>query len=161
MHREGTLTGADGVLLSWQAWLPTGAGEARVVLLHGGADHGGRYPHLVSQLVGRGVEVQGLDLRGHGRSGGRRGTVSHFSDYVEDLGSFLQVIADARAAAPTFLVGYSLGGLIAATYALDHQDELAGIVLIGPAFAAGEQLWATRFTAARVLARAYRVDPLV
>ncbi|MHB8693282.1 MAG: serine aminopeptidase domain-containing protein, partial [Solirubrobacteraceae bacterium] len=72
----------------------------------------------------------------------------------------------------------------AATYALDHQDELAGIVLIGPAFAAGEQLWATRFTAARVLARAaprlpllkldpdeltqdpavaraYRVDPLV
>jgi alpha-beta hydrolase superfamily lysophospholipase len=184
MHREGTVASTDGVLLSWQAWLPAGDALASIALVHGGAEHGGRYGHLVSHLVAREYAVYALDLRGHGRSHGRRGTVRHFSDYLHDLDALRRLMSDQGAVSPTFLIGYSLGGLVCASYALDHQDELAGVILAGPALGVGEGVSPLQFRLARMLAavaprlplfkmnpaammrdpaavRAYRADPLV
>jgi alpha-beta hydrolase superfamily lysophospholipase len=184
MHREGTVAGTDGVLLSWQAWLPAGEPVASIALLHGGAEHGGRYGRLVAHLVAREYAVYAVDLRGHGRSQGRRGTVRQFSDYVGDLGALRRLMSDQGAVSPTFLIGYSLGGLVCASYALDHQDELAGVILAGPALGVGDGVSPLQFRLARLLAavaprlplfrmdpapmmqdpaavRAYRADPLV
>jgi alpha-beta hydrolase superfamily lysophospholipase len=97
---------ADGVALHVRAWPACGAERARVLLVHGLGEHLGRYEETASALAARGIAVQGCDLRGHGRSGGRRGHVERWSDYHLDL--------DATCPQPPFAVlAHSMGGCTA------------------------------------------------
>lgn len=149
----------------WQRWLPAGAPRATVGIVHGGAEHGGRYPRLIKALLDRRRAVYAVDLRGHGRSPGRRATVGHFGEYVDDLAGFIAVLEREHPRAPRFLVGYRLGGLVTATYATREHTRLAGIVLAGPALGPGSGASRLQLGAARVLGvvvprlRILRMDP--
>ena len=139
-HVDGRLDGVEGVELYWQGWLPSLAssgGPPRGVLLicHGMGEHSGRYATVVDALVPDGWAVYGLDHRGHGRSGGVRVHVSHYADFLADLDTFRRMVATRHETRP-FLLGHSMGGQIALAYALDHQDDLAGLVLSAPALQA-------------------------
>ena len=139
-HVDGCLDGVEGVELYWQGWLPSlesSAGPPRGVLLicHGMGEHSGRYATVVDALVPDGWAVYGLDHRGHGRSGGVRVHVSHYADFLADLDTFRRMVATRNETRP-FLLGHSMGGQIALAYALDHQDDLAGLVLSAPALQA-------------------------
>jgi len=101
-----------------------------VVLVHGYGEHIGRYEHVAAQLVARGSEVVGPDHVGHGRSEGEQALVEDFEPIVDDLRA---VVRDARGDLPVVMVGHSMGGLIATRYAQRHREELAGLVLSGPA----------------------------
>lgn len=101
-----------------------------VVLVHGYGEHVGRYAHVARALVARGATVVGPDHVGHGRSGGERALVEDFETVVDDLRA---VVQDARGELPVVMVGHSMGGLIATRYAQRHREELAGLVLSGPA----------------------------
>ena len=139
----GELVGRGGIRLSTAVWRPEAPPKAVVVLVHGYGEHLGRYAHVVAALVERGYAVFGLDHRGHGRSGGRRAAIGRgdrFDDFVDDLGL---LVARARAAIPAslvFLLGHSMGGLIATRYALAHGDGLAGMVLSGAAIRIGDDV---------------------
>jgi acylglycerol lipase len=135
MNSQGTLTSRDGTELFWQRWAPATRPVASVALIHGAGEHGGRYPHLVERLVAHGHAVTALDLRGHGRSGGRRATLQRFSEYLEDVDALLGA---QDGDAPLFLAGYSMGGLVAASYALEHQRVVRGLVLAAPALGPGD-----------------------
>jgi alpha-beta hydrolase superfamily lysophospholipase len=106
---------------------------ARVVISHGYAEHGGRYRHVAERLTGAGLAVVVPDHRGHGRSDGRPVSVARFDTYVDDLHQVLRDAAAEWGEAPTILLGHSMGGLIAAVYALHHPEELRGLVLSAPA----------------------------
>jgi len=139
-HVDGRLDGVEGVELYWQGWLPSlesSAGPPRGVLLicHGMGEHSGRYATVVDALVPDGWAVYGLDHRGHGRSGGVRVHLRHYADFLADLDTFRRMVATRNETRP-FLLGHSMGGQIALAYALDHQDELAGLVLSAPALQA-------------------------
>jgi alpha-beta hydrolase superfamily lysophospholipase len=122
---QSTLKTHDGLALVGEHHLRPGC-RARVVLVHGYAEHCGRYAHVVEALDAAGYECHLMDLRGHGRSGGVRGFVSHFEDYFTDLGLFLERVAEvAPEPAPRILFGHSLGGLIALSYLL-LADSPAG-----------------------------------
>ena len=101
-----------------------------VVLVHGYGEHVGRYEHVAEALVARGSEVVGPDHVGHGRSEGERALVEDFETVVDDLRG---VVLEARGDLPVVMVGHSMGGLIATRYAQRHREELAGLVLTGPA----------------------------
>ena len=101
-----------------------------VVLVHGYGEHIGRYEHVAQALVARGCAVVGPDHVGHGRSDGERALVEDFEPIVDDLRA---VVQDARGDLPVVMVGHSMGGLIAARYAQRHREDLAGLVLSGPA----------------------------
>jgi lysophospholipase len=88
---------------------------------------------VAERLTAAGLSVVVPDHRGHGRSGGRAVSVARFDDYVEDLHRVALDVAAREGAAPTVLLGHSMGGLIAAVYALRHQPELIGLVLSAPA----------------------------
>jgi len=139
-HVDGCLDGVEGVELYWQGWLPSlesSAGPPRGVLLicHGMGEHSGRYATVVDALVPDGWAVYGLDHRGHGRSGGVRVHLRHYADFLADLDTFRRMVATRNETRP-FLLGHSMGGQIALAYALDHQDDLAGLVLSAPALQA-------------------------
>lgn len=118
---------------------PATAPRAALLLVHGMAEHSERYEHVGAALSERGIDVLAFDLRGHGRSGGRRGHVDsfdHFLDDVEDL------LAERRAlGVPVVLLGHSMGGLIAAAYAVSGRPEPDLLVLSAPALAADVPGW--------------------
>ena len=129
---ESRAPGALHVQLQRIAWLPEVDGPDAVVIAHGYAEHSGRYGHVAAALVEDGFAVHALDHRGHGRSEGPLVNVENFQHYIDDLDA-LVLDVKARHRGATFLLGHSMGGLIAADYATQHQDRLSGLVLSGPA----------------------------
>ena len=132
-RKEGQFAGQGGLRLYWQAWLPEGEVRAVVIVAHGYGEHGGRYGNLVERLVPKGFAVYALDHRGHGESEGPRGHVGRFAEFVADLHAFRVRIEEEQRGKPLFLLGHSLGGLIAVRYLLAHDQGLAGAILSSPA----------------------------
>jgi alpha-beta hydrolase superfamily lysophospholipase len=108
-----------------------------VVLVHGYGEHIGRYEHVAAALNARGSAVVGPDHRGHGQSPGEPALVEDFEPIVDDLRA---VVQDARNDLPVVMVGHSMGGLIATRYAQRFPEDLAGLVLSGPAIGLGPVL---------------------
>ncbi len=133
MQREGQFAGHGALRLYWQGWLPDGDVRAAVIVAHGYGEHGGRYGNLVERIVPLGFAVYALDHRGHGRSEGPRGHVDRFAEYVADLHALRVRVGEEHRGKPLFLIGHSMGGLIAAHYLLVHSSGLAGAVLSSPA----------------------------
>ncbi len=150
-HKEGRFRGHKNLNLYYQGWLPSENPRAILLLVHGLADHSGRYSNLVSYFVPRGYAVLGLDHRGHGKSEGLRGYVEKFSDYLDDLHLFLDIVREQHRDTRIFLVGHSVGGTIAAAYAVDHKDELAGLILSAPALKVGSSVSRLDMVLARLL----------
>ncbi len=130
-HLTGEFKGRDNISLYFQGWLPEASPKAVVLVIHGLAEHSRRYMNLVNHLVPRGYAIYGFDLRGHGKSGGIRGYVKQFSDYLDDLKIFANKLRHDYEATRLFILGHSMGGTIALTYLPSHQDEFQGLILSG------------------------------
>jgi acylglycerol lipase len=131
-HIEGGFTGVGELQIYWQAWLPEGVRQASVVIAHGASEHGGRYDHVVQELVPAGYGVYAIDHRGHGRSGGRRAVIDRLAYAVADLDTLIDLATRADEGRRPYLLGHSMGGCISIAYALEHQDKLAGLALSAP-----------------------------
>ncbi|TCW86700.1 lysophospholipase [Burkholderia sp. SRS-46] len=168
--RMGRLRTADGLELASYRW-PAGDGatapRAAVALVHGLAEHAGRYDALAARLNVAGIDVLAVDLRGHGQSPGKRVWVERFDDYLNDADALVDEAA--RGNAPLFLMGHSMGGAIAALYAIERAAArgraLAGLVLSSPALAPGRDVPRWMLAVSRVISRvwptfpAIRIDP--
>ena len=135
-HQEGVFVGVRKVSLYYQGWMPEGEVRAVLLVVHGLAEHSGRYMNLVNRFVPLGYAVYGIDHIGHGRSEGRRLFVERFADYLEPLATYADMVRSWQPNKPVFLVGHSMGGLIGALHLIAHQDKLAGAVLSGPSIKA-------------------------
>jgi acylglycerol lipase len=131
-HVEGQFAGAGDLEIYWQAWLPEGEHRACVVIAHGASEHGGRYGHVVDELLPAGYAVYAIDHRGHGRSAGRRAVIDRMAHAVTDLDKLIALATSEDAGRRPYLLGHSMGGCIAIAYALDHQRKLAGLILSAP-----------------------------
>lgn len=116
-------------------WEPEVSPRAFIVLVHGLAEHSGRYERTGSLLAEAGFWVRGFDLRGAGASGGRRWHVEDWSRYHDQVQRHLEW-ARGRGG-PVVLMGHSLGGAIALGYALSHRPKPDLLVLSAPALAGG------------------------
>ena len=136
-RRELVFEGSGGLDLFGRSWLPDRP-ERALLLVHGWAEHSGRYEHVGAWFAARGCAVHAYDHRGHGRSAGARGHARRFDELLDDLG-----IALARARAetpelPLFLVGHSMGGLVVTAFAIERAPEVAGVVTSGAALAVAD-----------------------
>src|SRR5689334_4454606 len=128
---------SDGTSLFERVW-PTASPRGVVALLHGYGEHIGRYEHVAAAMNGAGFSVYGMDLRGHGQSGGARGFCRRFDEFVDDAGLLLSRARRAASGLPVFLVGHSFGGLIATRVAQrgagrpNQPDRIDGMVLSSP-----------------------------
>jgi acylglycerol lipase len=127
---SGSFSGALGRRIFWRSWAPDGGpARAMIVLVHGLGEHSGRYDHVVARLVDAGYAVHAVDHRGHGRSDGPRAFIEDMDNAVADIDTLIDRAVAAQPGVPVFMLGHSMGGLIALRYALAHQDRLAGLVL--------------------------------
>jgi alpha-beta hydrolase superfamily lysophospholipase len=130
--QTGTLTAKDGTSIYWKAWLPDGSPKAVLHVIHGYAEHIDRYGNVVDELVPAGYAVFGNDHRGHGKSQGRRGHVKNFQEFIDDEREFAHEVIKAQVPdAPYFVLGHSMGSLIAMNYVEQNTDGLKGLVLSG------------------------------
>ncbi len=131
-HKDGTFKGVRDANIYYQSWLPEGEPKAILVIVHGLAEHSGRYMNVVNHLVPSGYAVYGIDHIGHGKSDGKRGYVEQFQDYTKVLKNYFDMIGKLQPNKPMFLIGHSMGGLISTAFLLNHQDKLSGAILSGP-----------------------------
>ncbi|MCI4352168.1 MAG: lysophospholipase [Thermoplasmata archaeon] len=132
-HEEGMFPAADGTRLYWQVWRPDGAPKAVVLIVHGLKDHSERYASVAEDLTARGFAVASFDLRGHGRSEGRRAWVRRFDEYIDDLNRVLAMLRQEFPASPWFLFGHSMGGAIVTRFVVERRPAATGFLLSAPA----------------------------
>ncbi len=123
---EGTFWGYQDAELYYQVWRPqTSVGT--ILITHGIAEHSDCYQKLAEDLAAAGRTVFVWDLRGHGRSEGKRGYVNRFQDFCEDLEAGIRFVKsqDYARSAPLVLLGHSMGGLITLKTFVNHTP--AGI----------------------------------
>lgn len=100
-----------------------------VVIVHGIAEHSGRYKKVAKALNDNGYNVIRYDLRGHGLSSGSRGKIKSFHNHIDDLHL---IVSDNRNNDKIFLLGHSMGGLIVNLYAAKYGN-VDGIISSGGA----------------------------
>ncbi len=137
-YLDGTVVSRDGTELFVCSVHPPHP-VAVVAVVHGYGDHGGCYREGLERLAAAGFEAQAIDLRGHGRSAGRRGHVGRWRHYLEDLTAFLDRVRRGAGGSlaseprPLFLLGQSHGALLLIHAALTGlTGDVRGLVLTSP-----------------------------
>jgi alpha-beta hydrolase superfamily lysophospholipase len=128
-----TIQTRDGLVLRGHRSQGPGRPKATVVLVHGFGEHCGRYDALIEALAASRFETYAVDLRGHGTSDGERAREHDLLHYLSDLGQVVDLARHEQPGKPCYLIGHSLGGLIALGFALERQAELDGLILLSPA----------------------------
>lgn len=135
---EATFCGQEACDVFYRVWEPEGGSIKAVVLLsHGYAEHAGRYTLLAEHLTERGYKIYAPDHRCHGRSGGEKALIDRMSCMLEDLEHLLRLARSETPAIPAFILGHSMGGLLAASFTIQHQEQLAGTILSAPLIMVG------------------------
>ncbi len=130
----------DGTLLYCESFLAPKS-KGAVLVVHGLGEHSGRYGELAKHFLKLGLDVHTVDLRGHGRSQGTRGHFTSLDELHQDLDAWITHLVSSGSLAskrPCFLLGHSLGGLVALTYVSKYVKhplfpELTGLCLSAPA----------------------------
>lgn len=173
----------SGPPLYFHSALPPRKPDAAVGVLPGYADHGSRWMRVMEAWAERGIASVAIDLRGHGRAGGRRGYCDRFGDFLDDA-ALLEGLA-ARHGVPAFLFGHSFGGLVATSLIEARPASWRGLLMTNPFFGLSMPVPSIRLLAGKIasrvlpalsqptglkgaqmthdpaLARAYDEDPLV
>ncbi|MFX0123462.1 MAG: alpha/beta hydrolase [Candidatus Hodarchaeota archaeon] len=129
-HHEGEFEGANGLKIYYQAWLPDDP-KAVVQIVHGGFEHSGRYQNVVNELLPYNYAVYADDHRGNGKSEGTRNYVDSFDQFIEDEKRLYNIIKDRHPDLPVFMLGHSMGSLIATYFTKKYEELLAGLILSG------------------------------
>lgn len=165
-HADGYLevshtTARGSSRLYQQSWRPDGAERAGVLLIHGLGEHSSRYAHVAKHLTRKGFAVHTLDHYGHGKSDGLPGYVERFSVFLDGVAALLHKVQSENAEQPLFLVGHSMGGLIAAASLLDEQAAFRACVLSGPAIKSDQAPPAIVMALIRLIAVLAPTAPLI
>lgn len=145
----------DGIDLHVEHYRPTDQVRLSLVAVHGFSAHCGLYRHVGWAMASRGIAATLFDSRGHGRSGGTRGHVPNFADYVDDLTMVADWARKQDPGVPWALMGHSLGGAIAATFALDREgdEKPSRLILVAPWLKLKMKVPASKRMAANVMAK--------
>ncbi len=149
-RHEGTFAGHENAEIFYQTWTISDP-RGTLILTHGLAEHSECYHALAKRLNQEKWNVWAWDLRGHGRSEGKRGCVGQFSDFMKDLGRFVEFYRtqkDLPITKKQVLFGHSLGGQITTRAILEGDvADVDAVVLSSPAFGLKKTVpaWKTKF----------------
>lgn len=127
----GEFSGHGG-RIAWRAWQPASAPRAVIALVHGVAEHSGRYEHVGDALAAEGFAVYALDHIGHGRSDGAAANIESMQAAADNVATLLELASAAHPGVPRFLLGHSMGSLVVLHLATRAPIDVAGIVVSAP-----------------------------
>jgi alpha-beta hydrolase superfamily lysophospholipase len=136
---EASFQGTEGKI-AYRVWPPDGDPRRIVVIVHGYAEHGGRYAHAAEDLAESGAVVCAPDHIGHGKSEGDRALIVDFERVVDDLHTLVGIVSGEHPTLPIVMVGHSMGGLLTGLYAERYPGQLAGVAFLGAVL--GDWPWA-------------------
>jgi alpha-beta hydrolase superfamily lysophospholipase len=152
---ERSFDGIGGVRIVYDVWTPGPDDGAPirgvVVLCHGYAEHARRYDHVASRFGEAGLITYALDLRGHGRSGGKRVYLRDISEYTGDFRTLVGIAAADHPDLPRIVLGHSMGGGVVFAYGVDHPNDYTAMVLSGPAVYAQDAVSSFMIRVAKVV----------
>lgn len=126
------LLSRDGLQLFYRFWVPKKC-EKILCIIHGLGEHSGRYEHVATFLTQHKIGVFALDLRGHGKSKGKRGHANKIELLINDIEELLKKARSEYLDLPMYLFGHSMGGNLVANFLLqDDSKEVAGFILSSP-----------------------------
>ncbi len=123
-----------------------------LLLSHGLHEHSGRHLHVMRTFAERGLVVYAEDHRGHGRTARTLGDLESIDAILADLGTLHRLALVAHPGLPVFLLGHSMGGLLAVLYA-ERTDGLAGAIINGAAIDVPDDIPPSVVRAATILGR--------
>jgi len=133
-------TSRSGANLLIRSWTPEETADTVILIVHGIAEHSGRYEHVGEYFASHGYEVQAYDHRGHGESSGKRMWIVDWGEYLLDLEDRLS--AALVGGRKVVVYGHSLGGLITLSYLQNRSEPLpTAAVLSAPALDSTEPGW--------------------
>lgn len=130
MEKEFTEKAYDGTILAGRFDAPENP-KAVVVIVHGLAEHYGRYDYLTQKLVEDGYAVCRFDHRGHGRSTGKAVYYADRTEIVKDIDVFVEAAKKEFPSLPTFMIGHSMGGFGATSYGTTFPGKIDHYVISG------------------------------
>lgn len=132
---EGFFTGTSNNKIFFQIWKKENA-RGTILITHGQGEHSECYTRLIEGLSDLNVNFYAWDLRGHGRSEGRRGFVKDFDEYCEDFHLFVQKVHSEESVKgkPFILLSHSMGGLIQLKSLLKFSDIKADALVFSAPF---------------------------
>ena len=143
---------SSGRRLRRRAWLPADP-RRWLLIVHGLAEHSGRYDHVCSWCARRGFAVHAYDQAGHGESEGRRGHIDRFSELHDDLADMLALVASEHPGPPGVLIGHSMGGLVVASFLSERSPPLLAAITSGAALAVSPDLSPVKRSLAKLVRR--------
>lgn len=133
MPKEFQLTAGDGTQLVSYLWEPEGQGvKACVVIVHGLGEHAMRFDEYAAFFASKGIAVFSMDLRGHGKSPGKRGHTAPRSRILEDVDFLCYHAEKTYPGIPVFIYGHSMGGNIGLAHRLYGAYRPKGYVITSP-----------------------------
>ncbi|TXT59245.1 MAG: Phospholipase YtpA [Promethearchaeota archaeon] len=139
-HIQGEFIGENNLKIYYQAWLPDQNPKAIIQIVHGFAEHSGRYENVVNKLVPLGYAIYADDHRGHGKSEGITNYVDSFDQYVEDEKKLYDIANENHPNIKYFILGHSMGSGIAIYFIEKYEDLIDGLILSGTGTAAGGEV---------------------
>jgi len=122
----------NGVKLFSRLWKPHDKPWAIICLLHGLGEHSGRYEKWAELFTQQGIAFFAIDLRGHGKSYGKRGHISSYKKLFFDIDMFLAESEHLFPGIPKILYGHSLGGNLALNYYFGKNNQISGLIISSP-----------------------------
>ena len=126
--KEATFAGVGGVKIFTRSWQPEGTVRGVVILVHGFNSHSGYFKWPAEQFASQGFAAYALDHQGRGKSQGERFFIDKFSNWVDDVNTLAGLARSQNPGLPVFVLGHSVGGVIASTYTFEHQHDVAGLI---------------------------------
>jgi len=151
-HFETNWKSNDGIDIFAQGWeSENSAPKAVVCLVHGLGEHTSRYEHVAKAYSDKGYALFGADLRGHGRSGGRRGHIPSIEAVMNDIDLLLEKANDRYPGLPLILYGHSLGGILVLHYGLKRKPKIKGVIATSSGLRTALEKQPAKILAAKVL----------
>lgn len=148
---DGQVDAVGGLSLYYRGW-ESPSPRASLLIIHGLAEHGGRYQDFGRRMAGYGVSTYALDLRGHGQSEGRRGHADRFELLLQDVERFRRQVSGCQSVQlPSFILGHSMGGLITARYIEEYETSFRGAIITSPWLATALEIPRWKTTVAGLL----------
>lgn len=128
LNSNELFTNKDGIKLNLQRNLVENP-KAVIIIVHGLAEHLGRYDYVVSKLNKWCYSVYRFDNQGHGKSEGKRGYIENYNNFSQDVDEIVDLVKSENEEVKVFLLGHSMGGMISTLYGINFKNKVDGIIL--------------------------------